>query len=566
MRIHPWLLLPGSLLFAATSSLAHESVEQPRFFRVDPVPIEAHSLEDMEIINGGVANTDGDAGIDTRVVYGDTIRIEQSSYQTGARTAMHHQVSEQFTLVIDGRLRFLSGDTDTVLESGDAVRIPPFIPHQFVADANTNTITIVGPDSDRAVEGLRPPLEEEIVTQLDGLTRAIPIQVYRSEYLPELSLDEMVQDRFGKGDIVGVPLLGDTIRLNRTTIRKGVAAALHNHPDEQMSLVLSGRLRASGGDLEFEIGPGDVVRFPAHMPHSVVALEDTVIIEGFGPGFETIFETFRPANLPSDSTPPHDYDYYLVHADERHTTQANVETLRRILEALATRNWEAVDELYADNYVQHNPQMRDGKEGVIELFESLNPDGLVYEQLAMLAEGPYVIAVSRLQFGPDQPELAVADINFIRDGKSREHWDIMMPVDGSGSAGRTMFDLRPPRDVPAQETESNKQLVADFINVVLNQKNVGRVEDFVSRDFIAYGGGDGPQAIVGALAATPGLEYDIKRIVGQGDTVLAHSQITIDNAQFAQVDIWRLRKGKLVEHWGVRQAVPDTMAHSNGMF
>ena len=570
MRIHHWLLLPGSLLLVGASPCAQESSDLPRFFRVDPVYIKAHGFDEMEKHSAGDSGKDGPAGIETRVVYGDTIRIEQSSYSAGASTAPHHQVSEQFTLVIDGRMRLRSGDTDTVLESGDAVRIPPFIPHQLSAEKDTNTITVAGPDTDRIVEGLRPALSEDDVGNLEGFTKTVPIQVYRSDYLPELSLDEMMPDRFRKGDITGVPLLGDTIRVNRTTITKGVVSALHNHPDEQMSVVLSGRLRASGGDLDFEIGPGDVVQFPAHVPHAVVALEDTVVIEGFGPGSETIFETFRPVDSPSGPGAPHDHDFYVVHPEEYSATQANVETLNRILEALAAKDWDTVDELYADNYVQHNPQMRDGKEGVIELFSSLNLEEVVYEQLIMLAEGPYVVTMSKLQYAPGEPEFVVADINLIREGKSREHWDILMPVEGPNDAGRSMFDIsfENADGVSRDETNSNKQVVADFINIVLNRKGVDRVGGYVARGYVSNSvdGGDGRQSIVEAVAANASLEYDIKRIIGEADMILAHSQVTIDSVQFAQVDIWRLHDGKLVEHWGVRQPVPDQMAHPNGMF
>jgi predicted SnoaL-like aldol condensation-catalyzing enzyme len=44
-----------------------------------------------------------------------------------------------------------------------------------------------------------------------------------------------------------------------------------------------------------------------------------------------------------------------------------------------------------------------------------------------------------------------------------------------------------------------------------------------------------------------------------------HAFAAPDDPGRVSVDIWRVDRGKIVEHWAVRQAIPSTMAHANGM-
>ena len=267
---------------------------------------------------------------------------------------------------------------------------------------------------------------------------------------------------------------------------------------------------------------------------------------------------------------PYDYEYHLVHPDELTDTQANLITLNLILAALGSEDWEAVDVLYADNYVQHNPIMRDRKEGLIELFASFDMTKLIYKQVMKMAEGPYVITKSLARISPEDPFVIIVDINFIRDGKSREHWDIIMPVKGPNKSGRTLFDsaFDDLDNVSQKQVDANKQTVADFINVVLNGKNVDAIPIFIAENYVQndVDGEDGREAVVAAVKSMTDVEYDIKRIVGQNDKVLAHSRVYIDGQAFAHVDIWRLRDGVLVEHWGATQPVPAEARNRNGMF
>ncbi len=66
----------------------------------------------------------------------------------------------------------------------------------------------------------------------------------------------------------------------------------------------------------------------------------------------------------------------------------------------------------------------------------------------------------------------------------------------------------------------------------------------------------------------PQSHSDIKRVFADGDFVILHVHAMREPGSrgAAIVDIFKLENGKIVEHWDVRQDVPETPANSNGMF
>ena len=72
--------------------------------------------------------------------------------------------------------------------------------------------------------------------------------------------------------------------LSHTYLDRGARSPLHNHPEEELIVLISGRLlaRSSAGDVIME--PGDVFVIESFAEHQVEALEDTYMVEVFGPG------------------------------------------------------------------------------------------------------------------------------------------------------------------------------------------------------------------------------------------------------------------------------------------
>ena len=79
-------------------------------------------------------------------------------------------------------------------------------------------------------------------------------------------------------------VVGDTVMLNRVLFDEGAKSPLHNHSEEQIVTLVSGRMRVASGEQEYILEPGDVVIFPAYVLHQLEALEESVTIETLGAG------------------------------------------------------------------------------------------------------------------------------------------------------------------------------------------------------------------------------------------------------------------------------------------
>ena len=66
----------------------------------------------------------------------------------------------------------------------------------------------------------------------------------------------------------------------------------------------------------------------------------------------------------------------------------------------------------------------------------------------------------------------------------------------------------------------------------------------------------------------PDASYSIKRIIADGNLVAVHShgKFTADDRGLAIIDILRVDRCKIAEHWDVAQPVPEKSANTNGMF
>jgi predicted SnoaL-like aldol condensation-catalyzing enzyme len=132
------------------------------------------------------------------------------------------------------------------------------------------------------------------------------------------------------------------------------------------------------------------------------------------------------------------------------------------------------------------------------------------------------------------------------------------------------------------DTEGKKEVVMGFYKTAFEQKDPeGAVKLYVGDYYRQHNPncGDGKEAFIAYAKMrggnNPNRQILYKRIFVDGDFVILHIHHlfspTDENYKetpngFAAVDIFRLEKGKIVEHWDVLQTVPDKFVHNNTMF
>src|SRR5688572_20941507 len=71
-------------------------------------------------------------------------------------------------------------------------------------------------------------------------------------------------------------LHGDTITVSRLELRQGAVVPKHSHTNEQITMVAAGALEFEAGEKKVIVRSGEMLQIPGDVPHSVVALEDSV--------------------------------------------------------------------------------------------------------------------------------------------------------------------------------------------------------------------------------------------------------------------------------------------------
>lgn len=126
------------------------------------------------------------------------------------------------------------------------------------------------------------------------------------------------------------------------------------------------------------------------------------------------------------------------------------------------------------------------------------------------------------------------------------------------------------------KTEENKLVVRGFVDEVLSKRRLERASHYIDpKMYIQHNPNvaDGEQAMGAAFrkldASGHPHGYDtIHKVLGEGDFVLTASEGTVSGTPTAFYDLFRVRKGLVVEHWDVLQTIPPRAdwKNPNGKF
>ncbi len=238
---------------------------------------------------------------------------------------------------------------------------------------------------------------------------------------------------------------------------------------------------------------------------------------------------------------------------------------------------QALDKYTGERYIQHSTGVGDGKEGFIAFFEPFlarNPVRDI-QVIRAIEDGRYVFCHVYQNLNNGEAKWVTADL-FDTDeaGRMIEHWDVIAPYVWPTASGRTMVD-GPAQVEDLHKTGENKAIVRAFADDVLMTGNEARIGDYISAEQYDQhnpyieDGLEGFAKHLEQMAATGNTARYIKvhHLIGQGNFVVIYSHVKTGDDDWAFFDIFRLKAGKIVEHWDTREQIgPVETWNNSGKF
>ena len=109
--------------------------------------------------------------------------------------------------------------------------------------------------------------------------------------------------------------------------------------------------------------------------------------------------------------------------------------------ALNQKDYEAAAKYFGPRYIQHNPLVPNGPDGLkalVTLLKEKFPNAHS-EIKRVIAEGDLVVLHVHAVREPGQRGRAIVDIFKVEDGKIVEHWDVIQDVPEKAANDNTMF-------------------------------------------------------------------------------------------------------------------------------
>lgn len=123
------------------------------------------------------------------------------------------------------------------------------------------------------------------------------------------------------------------------------------------------------------------------------------------------------------------------------TDASNLDTVTTFYEDFFNGHDPAAADVIAQDYIQHNPELPDGRAPFVDFFTDYFEQNPAYrsEIVRTAQDGDLVYLHVHSTNGPDDRGQAVVDIFRVVDGEITEHWDVIQDVPATSANSNTMF-------------------------------------------------------------------------------------------------------------------------------
>lgn len=225
-----------------------------------------------------------------------------------------------------------------------------------------------------------------------------------------------------------------------------------------------------------------------------------------------------------------------------------------LLKGIETGDPESVRVVNEEKYIQHNPQTKEGGEGLAQLFARLAKTNPKVEIVRLFEDGDFVFGHTIYNFSSERIGFEV----FRYEGEQVvEHWDNIQLRNGDMVGGSI--------EVKDQElTEENRKLVGEFLRTAFIEKKRELITSFVNFDTYTE-----HSILMGLKEKAESLDYQTThRILADGNFVLSVNEGYNKYVHSSFYDLFRIENSRIAEHWDTTEKVPDKSEwkNSNGKF
>ncbi len=247
------------------------------------------------------------------------------------------------------------------------------------------------------------------------------------------------------------------------------------------------------------------------------------------------------------------------------STISNADKVLAFFEGLSSRNEElAARYISTDYYTEHNFRSDDGVAGVRAYTRALSPEDNI-RVIRIFEDGNYVVTQADGQVGD---QITFFDVFRFQDGFIVEHWTFSAPAGPPNQSGHTQVD-GPTEAKDVEDTEKNKEFLRNYYeNFHIRGDREHNSDYFTSHHMARHepGARDGLEAFlsdVQVLMQHRSIDR-IKLLLGYGDFVFVAAEGTHEHEPCLYIDLYRVEKLKVAEHWGFPEMVPPASKAKNG--